>query len=52
VAVRQLSGVEGENEETVAKESRCGCMDNLSIALVRYEGAEEQNLVGPFAMFY
>jgi hypothetical protein len=45
VAVRHLSGDEGEDEETVAKESRCGC--NLSIALVMYEGTEVQDLVGP-----
>ena len=32
--------------------SRSGCMDDLSIALVMYEGAEEQDLVGPYEMFY
>jgi hypothetical protein len=27
-------------------------MDGLSIALVMFEGAEEQDVVGPFEMFY
>src|SRR5215469_2862459 len=36
----------------VAKESRSGCMDDLSIALVMFEGAEEQDVVGPLEMFY
>ena len=36
----------------VAKESRSGCVDDLSIALVMFEGAEEQDVVGPFEMFW
>src|SRR6516164_9583339 len=36
----------------VANESRSGCMDDLSIALVMFEGAEEQDVVGPLEMFY
>ena len=36
----------------VAQKSRSGCMDDLSIALVMFEGAEEQDIVGPFEMFF
>jgi len=36
----------------VPNESRSRCMDGLSIALVMFEGAEEQDVVGPFEMFY
>jgi putative intracellular protease/amidase len=32
--------------------SRSGCMDNLSIAMPIFEGAEEQDVVGPYEMFY
>jgi len=32
--------------------SRCGCWDDLSIALPIFDGAEEQDVVGPFEMFY
>jgi putative intracellular protease/amidase len=32
--------------------SRTGCMDDLSIAIVGFDGAEEQDVVGPFEMFY
>jgi putative intracellular protease/amidase len=32
--------------------SQLGCMDDLVIALVLFEGAEEQDVVGPFEMFY
>ena len=31
--------------------SRSGCMDDLSIAVVVFEGAEEQDIVGPYEMF-
>ena len=34
------------------KKSQLGCMDDLVIALVLFEGAEEQDVVGPFEMFY
>jgi hypothetical protein len=36
----------------VAKKSRSGCMDDLSIAVVIFEGAEEQDVVGPLEMFW
>ena len=32
--------------------SRSGCMDDLSIAVPIFEGAEEQDVVGPLEMFY
>jgi putative intracellular protease/amidase len=41
-----------EDEAMVAQKSRSGCMDDLSIALVMFEGAEEQDIVGPFEMFF
>jgi putative intracellular protease/amidase len=41
-----------EDEEMVAKKSPSGCMDDLSIALVMFEGAEEQDIVGPYEMFF
>jgi hypothetical protein len=28
-----------------------GCMDDLSIAVVMFEGAEDQDVVGPYEMF-
>jgi transcriptional regulator GlxA family with amidase domain len=31
---------------------RSGCMDDLSIAVVTFEGAEEQDVVGPYEMFW
>jgi hypothetical protein len=33
------------------RKSRSGCMDDLSIAVVMFEGAEEQDVVGPYEMF-
>ena len=36
----------------VANKSRPGCMDDLSIAVVIFEGAEEQDVVGPLEMFW
>jgi len=36
----------------VVNSSRPGCMDDLSIALVTFEGAEEQDVVGPYEMFW
>jgi putative intracellular protease/amidase len=36
----------------VADKSRSGCMDDLSIAVVVFEGAEEQDVVGPLEIFY
>jgi transcriptional regulator GlxA family with amidase domain len=36
----------------VSNGSRSGCMDDLSIALVAFEGAEEQDVVGPYEMFW
>ena len=36
----------------VANSPRSGCMDDLSIALLIFEGAEEQDIVGPYEMFY
>ena len=36
----------------VANNSRSGCMDDLSIAVLIFEGAEELDIVGPFEMFY
>jgi putative intracellular protease/amidase len=35
-----------------ADRSRPGCMDDLSIAVAVFEGAEEQDVVGPLEMFY
>jgi putative intracellular protease/amidase len=35
-----------------APNSRSGCWDDLSIALPIFEGAEEQDVVGPLEMFY
>jgi hypothetical protein len=32
--------------------SRSDCIDDLSIAVAIFEGAEEQGVVGPFEMFY
>jgi putative intracellular protease/amidase len=32
--------------------SRSGCMDDLSIAVAMFEGAEEQDVVGPLEIFY
>ena len=32
--------------------NRSGCWDDLSIALPIFDGAEEQDVVGPFEMFY
>ena len=32
--------------------NRSGCWDDLSIALPIFEGAEEQDVVGPFEMFF
>jgi putative intracellular protease/amidase len=34
------------------QETQSGCMDDLSIAVVMFEGAEEQDIVGPLEMFY
>jgi putative intracellular protease/amidase len=31
---------------------RSGCMDDLTIAIAMFEGAEEQDVVGPLEMFY
>ena len=36
----------------VGDKTRSGCMDDLSIALVMFEGAEEQDVVGPYEMFW
>jgi putative intracellular protease/amidase len=36
----------------VTNKSRSGCMDDLSIAVVVFEGAEEQDVVGPYEMFW
>jgi putative intracellular protease/amidase len=36
----------------VADKSRSGCMNDLSIAVAIFEGAEEQDVVGPLEMFY
>ena len=36
----------------VPNKSRSRCMDGLSIALVMFEGAEEQDVVGPYEMFW
>jgi putative intracellular protease/amidase len=36
----------------VVNRSRSGCMDDLSIALVIFEGAEEHDVVGPYEMFW
>ena len=36
----------------VASNSRSCCMDDLSIAVLIFEGAEEQDIVGPYEMFY
>ena len=36
----------------VANSPRSGCMDDLSIAVAIFEGAEEQDVVGPLEMFY
>lgn len=41
-----------EEEKIVENKSQLGCMDDLSIALVMFEGAEEQDIVGPFEMFF
>ena len=38
------------SEREAANNSRSGCMDDLSIALPIFEGAEEQDVVGPFEM--
>jgi hypothetical protein len=35
-----------------AKKTRSGCMDDLSIAVPIFDGAEEQDVVGSFEMFY
>jgi transcriptional regulator GlxA family with amidase domain len=40
-----------ENKMTEGK-SQFGCMDDLVIALVLFEGAEEQDVVGPYEMFW
>ena len=34
------------------QKSQPACMDDLSIAVVMFEGAEEQDIVGPVEMFY
>jgi len=36
----------------VENKSQLGCMDDLVIALVLFEGAEEQDVVGPYEMFW
>jgi len=36
----------------VTKKTGSGCMDDLSIAVVVFEGAEEQDVVGPYEMFW
>jgi transcriptional regulator GlxA family with amidase domain len=36
----------------IGKKSQHGCMDDLTIALVMFEGAEEQDIVGPYEMFW
>jgi hypothetical protein len=35
----------------VANGSGSSCMDDLSIAVVMFDGAEEQDVVGPYEMF-
>src|SRR5215472_11878969 len=36
----------------VANTSRSGCMDDLSIAVLIFEGAEEQDIVGSYELFF
>jgi putative intracellular protease/amidase len=36
----------------VTSNSKSACMDDLSIAIPIFEGAEEQDVVGPYEMFY
>ena len=40
-----------EKEKWMANQSRSGSMDDLSIAVLVFEGAEEQDVVGPYEMF-
>jgi hypothetical protein len=39
-------------EKMAENKSQLGCMDDLVIAFVLFEGAEEQDVAGPFEMFY
>jgi putative intracellular protease/amidase len=44
--------VDIEENKMIENKSKFGCMDDLVIALVLFEGTEEQDVVGPFEMFY
>ena len=44
--------MDAEEEKLAENKSQLGCMDDLVIAPVLFEGAEELDVVGPYEMFW